>query len=300
MSNPSKTTYSQAFKAERPDEADDVQKVPNVLPVLPVRDVVVFNYMILPLFISRERSVLAVEESLKNGHHLLVCAQKDETVEDPTPDDLYQVGTVVNVLRVLKLPDHRVKLLIQGVCRARVEQYENDHPYLAARIETIPEESAKINADVEAELRSARQQSEKVLALRGLVSPDIAQVLQSVDDPGRLADIIAANIRMKISEAQELLEIIDPVARLKKVNERLGHEVEIAVVQAKIQNSAREGMDKAQKDYYLREQIKAIRQELGEKEESPDDEIAELKKSLAKAGLPAEVKKEAEKQLKRL
>ena len=280
---------------------ENLQEISNTLPVLPVRDVVVFNYMILPLFISRKRSVSAVEQALVGkAHHLLVCTQRDESVEDPDPRDLYTTGTVVNVLRVLKLPDNRIKLLIQGVCRARVKRYRNDSDCLWAQIETIAEKPCSKNDDVEAALRAARLQSERVLALRGLVSPDIAQVLKSVDDPGRLADLIAANIRIKPHEAQELLELDDPLARLKLVNEKLQHEVEIATVQARIQNSAREGMDKAQKDYFLREQIKAIRQELGEKDIAGDDEIAELKEKIAKAGLPPDVRKEADKQLQRL
>ncbi|MBO4369008.1 MAG: endopeptidase La [Desulfovibrio sp.] len=296
------TTGTTIINMIRPDSSgkQEAHEIPSVLSVLPVRDVVVFNYMILPLFNGRERSVKAVEYAIENGQHLLVCAQKEEAIEDPGPQDLYTVGTVVNVLRVLKLPDSRVKLLIQGVCRAKVKRFQSDLPYLAAHIETIPELTSPNTADIDNELRTARLQSEKVLALRGLISPDVAQVLQSVEDPGRLADLIAANIRMKIEEAQELLETFDPVSRLKKVNERLSREVDIALVQAKIQHSAREGMDKAQKDYYLREQIKAIRQELGEKDVTDDDEIAELKKNIAKAGLPKEVRKEAEKQLKRL
>ncbi len=287
--------------AMRPDfTSEDRHEIPSIIPVLPVRDVVVFNYMILPLFIGRERSVKAVEQAVDAGQHLLVLAQKDENVEEPTTNDLYTVGTVVNVLRVLKLPDSRVKLLIQGICRARVKRFQADQPYLAAHIEVIPEETVTLSSDIENELQNARQQSEKVLAFRGIMSPDISQVLQSVEDPGRLADLIASNIRIKIPEAQELLETFDPVARIKLVNEKLAHEVQISMIQAKIMHSAKEGMDKAQKDYYLREQIKAIRQELGEKDPSDDDEIAELKKALAKAGLPKDVKKEADKQLKRL
>lgn len=280
---------------------ENLQEISSLLPVLPVRDVVVFNYMILPLFISRKRSVTAVEQALEGqGHHILICTQKDETVDDPEIKDLYTTGTVANVLRVLKLPDNRIKLLIQGICRARVRHFKNESDCLWAQIEPIAEKQCVKDDIVETALRSARLQSERVLALRGLISPDIAQVLKSVDDPGRLADLIAANIRMKTDEAQKLLEVEDPLLRLQMVNEKLLHEVEIATVQARIQNSAREGMDKAQKDYYLREQIKAIRQELGEKDIAGDDEIADLKEQIAKAGLPPDVRKEADKQLQRL
>ena len=270
------------------------QGIPDVLPVLPVRDVVIFNYMTLPLFIGREKSVQAVESALKNGRHLLVCAQREESTDDPAPADLYNVGTVVQVMRMLKMPDSRVKILVQGVSRARVTGYSQVEPYLEARIETLPEIAPQIDATVEALLRSAREQSEKVLTLRGLSSPDVLAVLQGVEDPGRLADLIAANMRMKIADAQRILE------RLTLVNTQLQREVEVATVQARIQSSAREGMDKAQKDYFLREQLKAIRQELGENEPEGEEDLESLKKALDKAGLPKDVRQEADKQLRRL
>ena len=172
------------------------QSIPDTLPVLPVRDVVIFNYMILPLFIGRDKSVQAVDAALKNGRHLLVCAQKEESTEDPKPEDIYEVGTVVQVMRMLKMPDSRVKILVQGVSRARVTGYRQVEPFLEARIETLPEQIPVVDATVEALLRSVREQSEKVLTLRGLSSPDVLSVLQGVDDPGRLADLIAANMRM--------------------------------------------------------------------------------------------------------
>ena len=272
------------------------QGIPDVLPVLPVRDVVIFNYMILPLFIGREKSVQAVESALKNGRHLLVCAQREESTDDPAPADLYNVGTVVQVMRMLKMPDSRVKILVQGVSRARVTGYSQVDPYLEARIETLPEVAPQIDATVEALLRSAREQSEKVLTLRGLSSPDVLAVLQGVEDPGRLADLIAANMRMKIADAQRILEAENPLERLTLVNTQLQREVEVATVQARIQSSAREGMDKAQKDYFLREQLKAIRQELGENESEGEDDLESLLKALDKAGLPKDVRQEADKQ----
>ena len=277
-----------------------MQSIPDTLPVLPERDVVIFNYMILPLFIGREKSVQAVDAALKNGRHLLVCAQKEEGTEDPGPDDLYTVGTVVQVMRMLKMPDSRVKILVQGVSRARVRSFSQVEPFLEAHIETLPETTPKIDPTVEALLRSVREQSEKVLSLRGLSSPDVLAVLQGVDDPGRLADLIAANMRMKTADAQRILEAEDPLDRLMLVNTQLQREVEVATVQARIQSSAREGMDKAQKDYFLREQLKAIRTELGDKDEEGEEELETLKAALNKAGLPKDVRKEADKQLRRL
>ena len=274
--------------------------IPSRLPVLAVRDVVVFNYMILPLFIGRDKSVHAVEAALDKGRHLFVCTQRDEADENPSPEDLYQVGSVVNVMRMLKMPDGRIKVLVQGVCRARVDQFYQTEPFLAASIIQLEEKSANIDATVEAMLRSARELSEKILSLRGITAADVMNVLQSVDEPGRLADLIAANLRLKIEDAQGILESLDPVQRLELVNTQLSKEVEVATMQARIQTSAREGMDKAQKDYYLREQLKAIRHELGENGNEDEDDLEELATNLKKAGLPKDVRKEADKQLRRL
>ncbi|MDR3319436.1 MAG: endopeptidase La [Desulfovibrio sp.] len=274
--------------------------IPDFLPVLPVRDVIIFNYMILPLFIGREKSVKAVESSLKEGRHLLVVAQKEENVEDPGVDDLYRMGTVVQVIRLLNMPDSRIKILVQGVSRARVTAYSQENSYLEAHITLIPEIVPENNPEIEALLRAVREQSEKIFSLRGISSPDMMTVLQGVDDCGRLADLISANMRLKIADAQLLLEAENPVERLSLVNVQLQREVKVATVQAKIQNSAREGMDKAQKDYYLREQLKAIRHELGDQEEETEEDLEALKKALEKAGLPKDVHKEANKQLRRL
>lgn len=275
--------------------------IPSYLPVLAVRDVVVFNYMILPLFIGRDKSVRAVEAALEKGRHLFVCTQRDEANEDPAPADMYEVGSVVNVMRMLKMPDGRIKVLVQGVQRARVDEFFQTEPYMVARITPLEEESSPVDATVEAMLRSARELSEKILALRGIATADVMTVLQSVDDPGRLADLIAANLRLKVEDAQSILETLNPLARLELVNSQLSKEVEVATMQARIQTSAREGMDKAQKDYFLREQLKAIRQELGENSGGEDDDdLEELAKNIKKAGLPKDVRKEADKQFRRL
>jgi ATP-dependent Lon protease len=291
-SPPSDASEETAIEAPAPD-------IPDVLPVLPVRDVIIFNHMILPLFIGREKSVKAVENALNEGRYLLVVAQKEEGIEDPGPDDLYKVGTVVQVMRLLKMPDSRIKILVQGVSRVRVTAYLREAPYFEASVAPVPETVSENNPSVEALLRAVREQSEKIFSLRGVSSPDMMAVLQNVDDCGRLADLIAANMRLKMADAQSVLEEEDPVRRLSLVNDQLQRELEVAAVQAKIQSSAREGMDKAQKDYYLREQIKAIRHELGDEGEEAE-ELETLKKALTKAGLPKDVRKEADKQLRRL
>ncbi len=297
----------QAEQAHAEQEQEEEAKVfaeaspfPNSMPVLAVRDVVVFNYMILPLFIGRDKSVQAMEATLDRDRYLFVCTQKEEDTEDPGPEDLYTTGSIVNVMRMLKMPDGRIKVLVQGVSRGKAKLFTQTDPFLEAEIEPLEENITVLSPEVEAMLRSAREQSEKILTLRGISSADVVNMLQSVDDAGHLADLIAANLRMKLEDAQAILEEQDPIARLQLVNEQLNKEVEVATMQARIQSSAREGMDKAQKDYYLREQIKAIRQELGDGGEDQEEEMDDLGKAIAKAGMPKDVRKEADKQLRRL
>ncbi len=286
-------------KSESPGQESDLE-IPSSLPLLPVRDIVVFNYMILPLFVGRDKSIQAIDHALNNNRYLLICTQKDEQVENPGPDDLYQTGTVVMIMRMLKMPDGRLKVLVQGINKARVRRFVQTDPMDMVEIDVIKDkEFTDPTSESEALLRAAREQSEKLLGLRGVDASEIMAVLNSVDDPGRLADLVASNLRMKPAEAQQILECDDPLQRLKMVNEQLVREVEVASMQAKIQNMAKEGMDKAQREYFLREQLKAIRKELGDVTESGDD-LEQLRESLKKARLPAKVMKEAEKQLQRL
>ncbi len=275
-------------------------EIPTVLPVLPVRDVVIFNYMILPLFVGREPSVQAVDAALNGSRYMLVLTQKEESVENPEPENLHQTGTVVMIMRMLKMPDGRLKLLVQGISRAKALSIEKKNNYLESRIDEIRErEEHPASLEVEAMLRAAREQSEKILAMRGMASPDVSTVLAGVEHPGRLADLIAANLRLKTSDAQEILECLDPVQRLALVNNHLAKEVEVASMQMHIQESAREGMDKAQREYFLREQLKAIRKELGDAGPEGND-LEDLRQALDKADPPTEVKKEVDKQFRRL
>jgi len=274
--------------------------IPDTLPLLPVRDITIFNYMILPLFVGREKSVQAVDAALNKDRYILICAQKDEKVDEPTLDDIYHTGTVAMIMRMLKMPDGRLKVLIQGIQRARIKEVVREDPFYEVKVDLIEEKDiTEYGPEVEALVRAAREQSEKILSLKGIDAAEIMAVLNSVDEPGRLADLIASNLRMKPEEAQKILECEDPVERLKLVNEKLAKEVEVATMQAKIQNMAREGMDKAQREFFLREQLKAIKRELGEGADE-QEELEELRKALKKAGLPTKIMKEAEKQLRRL
>ncbi|SHI48913.1 endopeptidase La [Halodesulfovibrio aestuarii] len=282
-------------------EADGtLPEFPAELPVLPVRDIVVFNYMILPLFVGREKSIQAVDAALNGSRYMMITTQKEEGTEDPSPEDLHTTGTVVMIMRMLKMPDGRLKVLVQGVSRAKIEHFTSTDPYLMAEVNGLEEiEIEEVSVETEAMMRAVREQSEEILSLRGVATSEIMSVLNTVHDPGRLADLIAANLRLKVPDAQAILECNDPIERLERVNKQLQKESEVANVQARIQSMAREGMDKAQRDYYLREQLKAIRTELGEGE-GVEEEAEELAEALNKAGLPKDVRKEATKQLRRL
>ena len=274
--------------------------IPDKLPILPVRDIVVFNYMILPLFVGRDKSIAAVEAALTENRYILILTQKDDKVDEPEPEDLYDVGTVGMIMRMLKMPDGRLKVLVQGLSRAKVKNFEQTEPHLQAEVEIIEEQDApELNAEQEALARAAKEQSEKIMSLRGVSSPDIMGVLNSVSEPGRLADLVASNLRMKTEDAQKILACPDPIERLELVNSQLAKEVEVASMQAKIQSMAKEGMDKAQREFFLREQMKAIKKELGEAADE-DDELEELLEALDRADPPKEVRKEAEKQISRL
>jgi ATP-dependent Lon protease len=275
--------------------------IPMNIPLLPIRDVVIYPYMILPLFVGRGLSIKAVDEALNKDRYIFLAAQKDSTVEEPEEDQIYTVGTVAMVIRMLKLPDGRVKILVQGVAKARVRKlYKDDRGFYTVDVEKIEEPEIKeVTVEVEAMMRTVKEQSERILQLRGIVSPDALSILEAIDDPGRLADLVASNLRLKVEESQHVLEIIDPIERLKHVNGLLSKEMELSEVQARIQSQAKEEMSKTQREYFLREQLRAIQQELGEVDEK-GKEMEEYQAKIDKVGMPDEVKKEANKQLDRL
>ena len=280
------------------DEKD--AKFPDILPLLSVRDVVIFNDMLLPLFVGRKKSVRAVEEAVSKDGFLLIVTQKDPGIENPKPDQIFSVGTVSRVLRILKLPDGSIKALVQGIAKARIVKYVLKRSLYRVKIENIVEPPIKkTSLKIEALMRNIREQSEKILALRGEMTSDVSTVLESIEDPGKLADLVASNLRLKIDESQMLLELIDPVKRLRKVNDLLTREVELSSMQAKIQSDVRDEISKNQRDYFLREQVRAIHRELGES----DDKVQEIKdyqKKIKSAKMSKEANKEALKQLKRL
>lgn len=276
-----------------------LNEIPHEIGLLSLRENVLFNSMIMPIYETRESGIAVIEKAYSSSKFIFITAQKDSFVDEPKINDLYAVGTVGLILRMVKLPNGHIKALIQGISRAKCLGEIAKAEYPQVLIELIKEKTADINPEITARIRLAREYSEKILQLRGVPIAEIMAILMQVDEPGKLADLIASNMRIKADEAQVMLECLDPVERLNIVIKHLLKEVEIADLQAKIQNIAREGMDKAQKTYYLREQIKAIRSELGENA-NMDEELDTLRENLEKIGLSKEAKAEAKKQLYRL
>ena len=274
--------------------------LPATLPLLPVRDVVIFPYMILPLFVGREKSIAAVDAALATDRMILLAAQRDVGQEEPAAADIYRVGTAAMIMRMLKLPDGRVKILVQGVAKARLLAINEDGPYLSATIEHMVEPGpGEIPLEVEALMRMVREQLAQLLDLGKVLPPEVPGVLENLEDPGALADLVASNVGLKVGEGQELLELLDPLERLRRVKDLLAKEMELLSMQNRIQNQAKEEMGKSQREYFLREQLRAIQAELGESDVRAED-VAELRQKMEEAGMPAEARSESEKQLRRL
>jgi ATP-dependent Lon protease len=280
-------------------DSKDVE-IPDELPVLPVRDVVVFPYMILPLFVGRDVSIKAIDNSLNSHRMILLLTQRDVNVETPTPEDLYSVGTVCMIMRMLKLPDGRVKILVQGLTKAKALLFPQREPFFVAEIEKIADEKIEEpRLENEALIRNVREQVEKTISLGKTAPPDIMIAIENIDAPGRLADLISSNLGLRTDQAQEILEMSNPIDRLTRIGEILSREIQLLTLQQKIQTEARGEIDKTQREYFLREQLKAIQRELGDIDER-GEEIREFRRKIEEAKMPEKVMKEAEKQLKRL
>ncbi len=275
-------------------------QIPERLPLLPIRDIVVFPYMVLPLFVGREMSIKAIEAALAGNRIIMLVAQRSLEVENPTSQDLYTIGTVGMVMRMLKLPDDRIKILVQGLSKARIEEFVQTEPHFEVRIKKLPEvKMAAPSLEAEALIRTVKEQLERLVSLGKILMPDVMVVIENLQEPGRLADMAVSNLGLKVEATQEVLEIQDPVARLRRVSELISAELEVLSMQQKIQAEAKGEMDKTQREYFLREQLKAIQKELGELDERAE-EVAEFRKSIKDAKMPEKVLKEAEKQLNRL
>jgi len=275
--------------------------IPSCMPLLPVRDIVIYPYMILPLFVGREKSIKAVEESMTNfDRKIFLVAQKDSKTEEPAPEDIYTFGTIATIIKLLRLPDGRIKILVHGVMRGEIQKFKQQNPYFQAKIRQISEpDMSEHTLEVEALMRNVKAQLEKSVNLGKALLPDVVIIAMNIEDPGKLADLIVSNLVLKIEESQKVLQTFDPISRLKLVNEYLAKELEVLAMQKKIQSQAKEEMDKDHREYILRQQLKAIQQELGQVDEKTA-EIEELKHRITDAKMTSEVEKEAIKQLIRL
>lgn len=271
------------------------------LPLLPVRDLVVFPYMVVPLPIGREMSVRAVESAFSADRQLVLVTQRQGAIEDPEPEDLYRVGTVASILRMLKMPDGRLKLLVQGHMKVHIHAYMQLQPYWRVRYDILEETSnvAVSSLELEALVEHTRQQLEHLLSMGKLIPPDVLILADNFKSPGRLADVILSNLGLEVEEAQALLELQDPIRRLRRVGELLHKELEMMAMQRKIQSEVQEEISKTQHEYFLREQLKAIQKELGEWDAQTADVLV-LKEHLTKTGLPLVVEQECRKHLARL
>src|SRR4029453_9349939 len=244
---------------------EPMMQIPSELPALPLRDIVIYPFMIVPLFVSRDKSIKAVEEALKENRMIVLVSQKDVNKEDPQQDDLYEVGTVAIIMRMLKLPDGRIRILIQGLSRTRVDSVNARGDYVKVNITPVSEPLAPENSlEVEALVRNVRGSMERAASLGKNISPEVLAIIANLDDAGRLADLSASNLDLKVEDAQSVLDIFEPVQRLRRVNELLNKEIEVLTVQQEINSQARGEIDRSQREFFLRQQLKAIQSELGD------------------------------------
>jgi len=267
-------------------------------PLLPLRDVIIFPHMVVPLFVGREKSIAALEKAAKNGNELFLVTQKDASVLNPEREDVYDIGTVVNIIQMLRLPDNTVKVLIEGKYRATIEEFEcRSEGYYADVVQC--EDITVSEVELEATVRSVKNIFESYVKLNKRIPPELLMSISSITDPSRLADIIVAHLTMKIPEKQEILNAVNVETRLQLLLEKMQGEIEVINVEKKIRTRVKQQMEKSQKEYYLNEQMNAIQKELGSKDDGKTD-INEMEDKLAQKNMPQEAKEKVEKEIKKL
>jgi len=269
-----------------------------LVPVLPLRDVVVYPYMVIPLFVGRDKSIKALEIASDENQQILLVAQKDSNDDSPSSDTLFETGTLANILQLLKLPDGTVKVLVEGINRAKVVFFDNSEEYFRAEVTPIiNEEPDDREADVL--MRSLLGQFEQYVKLNKKIPPEVISSLASIDDAARMADTVAAHMTLKLEDKQALLEMTEVNARIEKIMVLLESEIDIQQIEKRIRSRVKKQMEKSQREYYLNEQMKAVQKELGEIDETAN-ELDELTAKIEKAGMPTEAKDKAESELKKL
>ncbi len=270
-----------------------------IVPVLPLRDVVVFPFMVIPLFVGRPKSIRALEDAMAGDKQILLVAQRNAADDDPEPERIFRVGTVATILQLLKLPDGTVKVLVEGTDRARIQAFLPAEDTLRAQIALI-QSGTESDRELEALLRSVQAQFEAYVKLNKKIPPEILQTLASIEDPARLADTVAAHLNLKLEEKQEILEKADTRARLEHLLGMMESEIDLLQVEKRIRGRVKRQMEKSQREYYLNEQMKAIQKELGDLSEDGGSETDELARKIQKAGMPKDVRAKAEAELKKL
>ncbi len=286
------------------DHSKEPVRIPGQLPVLPLRDMVVYPFIIAPLSIARRSSIRAVDKALAENRMVLLLTQRDRDEDNPGIDELYQVGTVAVIMRMLKLPDERIRVLVQGVCRAKVKAIDGGVPYLVAQVEPLIEPPRVPGEDedsleCEALMRTVKKALERGVNLGKNLPSEVQVIASNLEDPGRLADLVASNLELEAAAAQSVLEMVDPVERLRLVAQQLKRELDLLSMQHEIDSLARDEIDRSQREYYLRQQMKAIRSELGEGSET-EEEIEEIREKIKGRELPEPVREEIERELRRL
>ncbi len=282
------------------NEIKDKLEIPEILPVLVLRDIVVFPYMIVPLYVGRDKSKKAVDEALNSNRLIVLLTQKDGDIENPSKNDLYMFGTVALIVRMLKLPDGRMRVLAQGVSRVKINSIKDGDKIITSKISTIEDKEPKtLKLEEKALVKNVRQKFEQTAKLGKQIPNEIFVIIENIDEPGKLADIIASHLDLKIDDSEKILKEEEPIKRLQKVYEFLTYELEMLNIQNKITLKAQGEMDKNQKEYFLRQQLKAIQRELGEEGENAE-EIKNYRKKLEEIKMPKNAKKEAKKNIEKL
>ena len=286
---------------EQPQDQDlDLVQIPDSLPVLPLRDIVIFPFMIVPLYVSRDKSIKAVDSALAENRMILLLAQKNQDKEEPEPEDLYRMGTVAVIMRMLKLPDGRIRVLVQGMHRATADEFSNTASFFEAKLSEIKEPEWETDSlELEALMRNVKGALEKSANLGKAISPEVMVIAANLEDPGRLADLAVSNLDLKVDAAQEILDTIDPVERLRKVHELITKELEVLTMQQQISSQAKGEMDRSHREFFLRQQLKAIQTELGEGTEL-SEEVRQLRDKARRARMPKDVYAEVNRQIGKL
>ncbi|MHB1540223.1 MAG: endopeptidase La [Steroidobacteraceae bacterium] len=271
---------------------------PRGVPVLPLRDVVVYPHMVIPLFVGREKSIEALDVAMRADRRIMLVAQKQADVDDPKADDLYRIGTVATILQLLKLPDGTVKVLVEGIDRARIDRLAAG-PYYSAEIELLPDVESYDEREMDVMTRSVISQFEQYVKLNKKVPPEVLTALAGIEQPGRLADTVAAHMSVRLAEKQKVLEILDVKKRLEHILVAIEGELDVLQIEKRIRGRVKAQMEKSQREYYLNEQMKAIQKELGEMDEG-GNELADLEGRIARAGMPKEAREKATSELSKL